>query len=345
MEKILIKKSVPRWVKKLTGYDVYGPIKNGGDWHYQSVKRPEEMDLDYAQAVEAPKKIVFPQREVFFTFKQTGRASWENTANMPEEKPAIVFGVRPCEARALTLTDRVFGGDFSDPYYWRRRNNTVLVGLSCNTPPSTNCFCLSVNGSPNSGVGMDILMTDLGETFLLAAETEKGERLVRENKELFAEVESSHKTKLKEIHSAAEAQIKRSLKEVEAISTRLKDMFESPIWEDESFGCIRCGICTYLCPTCHCFDINDEVTQALPMTGNRVRTWDNCQFPDFTMHSSGHNPRPDKASRLRQRLLHKFLYFPENEGAQQCTGCGRCITLCPVGIDIIEILNKVKNYG
>ena len=297
-------------MKTLTGYDVYGPIKYGENWHYQPVKRPGEMNLDYTQSVETPKKIVFPQREVFFTFKQTGRDSWENTAKIPEEKPAIIFGVRPCEAHALALTDRVFGGDFSDPYYWSRRNNTVLVGLACNTPPSANCFCLSVNGSPHSGAGMDILMTDLGDAFLLATETEKGERLLGENKELFSEVESSHKTKLKETQSESEAQISRSLNKVAAISSQLKDMFESPIWEDESFSCISCGICTYLCPTCHCFDINDEVTQALPMTGNRVRTWDNCQFPDFTMHSSGHNPRPDKASRLRQRLLHKFLYFP-----------------------------------
>ena len=121
-------------------------------------------------------------------------------------------------------------------------------------------------------------------------------------------------------------------------------MFDSPFWDDESMSCIRCGICTYLCPTCHCFDINDEVISSYPLKGKRVRTWDNCQFPDFTMHSSGHNPRPDKASRLRQRILHKYNYFVEKYGHYQCTGCGRCVSKCPVGIDIIEVLNKVNDY-
>jgi ferredoxin len=110
-------------------------------------------------------------------------------------------------------------------------------------------------------------------------------------------------------------------------------------------SCIRCGVCTYLCPSCHCFDINDEIESASPFRGTRVRTWDTCQFPDFTMHSSGHNPRPDKASRLRQRLLHKFRYFVETTGQFMCVGCGRCISHCPVGIDIISVLEKVKSHG
>jgi L-lactate utilization protein LutB len=121
-------------------------------------------------------------------------------------------------------------------------------------------------------------------------------------------------------------------------------MFDSSFWEEESLSCIRCGICTYLCPTCHCFDINDEVTSSFPLKGKRIRTWDNCQFPDFTMHSSGHNPRPDKASRLRQRIYHKYHHFIEIYEKYQCTGCGRCVSKCPVGIDIIEVLNKVKNH-
>jgi ferredoxin len=110
-------------------------------------------------------------------------------------------------------------------------------------------------------------------------------------------------------------------------------------------SCLRCGICTYMCPTCHCFDINDEVHSSAPLTGKRIRTWDTCQFPDFTMHSSGHNPRPDKASRLRQRIMHKFQYFVETYKNYQCTGCGRCITKCPVSIDIIDVLEKVRDYG
>ena len=139
----------------------------------------------------------------------------------------------------------------------------------------------------------------------------------------------------------AEKKIERKVNQVEKIPGILENMFDSPFWNTESQSCIRCGICTYLCPTCHCFDINDEVTSNSPLEGKRVRTWDTCQFPDFTMHSSGHNPRPNKGSRLRQRILHKYQYFVKWYDNYQCTGCGRCVSKCPVGIDIIEVLNKV----
>ncbi|MDO8466505.1 MAG: 4Fe-4S dicluster domain-containing protein, partial [Gallionella sp.] len=117
------------------------------------------------------------------------------------------------------------------------------------------------------------------------------------------------------------------------------------LWEEMARACIGCGICTFLCPTCHCFDINDEVQSKAPLKGQRVRTWDNCQFPDFTMHSSGHNPRENTGARLRQRVNHKFQYFHENFGMHQCTGCGRCVSGCPVGIDIVAVVNKVTEHA
>jgi len=253
--------------------------------------------------------------------------------------------VRPCDAKAVTLTDKVFGGDFKDPYYWKRRNSTTLVGLTCNKPPSPNCFCLSVDGSPHSKEGLDILMTDLGDKYYAESLTKKGDKLLNLAKALFKTPTAKDKKDLEKIQAESRKKIKRQIKATEKIPAKLKDMFDSPFWDDEALSCLRCGICTYLCPTCHCFDMNDEVTSSSPIKGERVRTWDNCQFPDFTMHSSGHNPRPDKASRLRQRILHKFQYFVELYKNYQCTGCGRCISKCPVGIDIIEVLEKARDHG
>ncbi|MBN1224632.1 MAG: 4Fe-4S dicluster domain-containing protein, partial [Candidatus Aminicenantes bacterium] len=264
----------------------------------------------------------------------------------PEKTPAIIFGVRPCDAKALTLTDKVFLGDIKDTYYQKRRNQTALVGLACNTPPSPNCFCTSVNGSPHSKAGFDILMTDMGDRYYLEILSKSGENLVKAGgKELFTEPKDKDKKELKKIHSESEKKITREIKQTDKIPPKLKEMFESPFWDEEAMSCLRCGICTFLCPTCHCFDISDEVTSVSPTRGVRIRTWDNCQFPDFTMHSSGHNPRPDKASRLRQRIQHKYHYFVERYKEYQCTGCGRCVSKCPVGIDIIEVLNKVRDYG
>jgi len=344
MEKVLSKKTFPQWVKKLGSYTIYSPQKDGDLWNYEVIKNSEIIDLDYLNTVLSPKKIIFPQREVLLEFSTSNENRLEVKEVVPDEKPTVIFGVRPCDAKALTLTDKVFGGDFEDLYYWKRRNLTTLVGLTCNTPPSANCFCLSVGGSPHSKEGLDVLMTDLGDKYYVESFTKKGDELLNLAKALFKNPTAKDKKDLEKIQAESEKKIKRQIKDTEKILDKLKEMFDSPFWDEQSLSCIRCGICTYLCPTCHCFDMNDEVTSSSPIKGERVRTWDNCQFPDFTMHSSGHNPRPDKASRLRQRILHKFQYFVELYKNYQCTGCGRCISKCPVGIDIIEVLEKARDY-
>ncbi|MQY60409.1 sulfite reductase [bacterium] len=345
MDKILSKKTLPQWVKKLESYTIYAPIKNGDLWNYEVIKNSEIIDLDYLNTVLSPKKIIFPQREVLLEFSTSNEEELKVNEVLPEETPSVIFGVRPCDAKALTLTDKVFGGDFKDPYYWKRRNSTALVGLACNTPPSPNCFCLSVDGSPHSKEGLDILMTDLGDKYYAKSFTKKGDELLNLAKAFFKNPTAKDKKDLEKIQAESKKKIQRQIKDTKKIPPKLKEMFNSSFWDEESLSCLRCGICTYLCPTCHCFDMNDEVTSSSPIKGERVRTWDNCQFPDFTMHSSGHNPRPDKAARLRQRILHKFQYFVELYKNYQCTGCGRCISKCPVGIDIIEVLEKARDHG
>ncbi|TES85798.1 MAG: sulfite reductase [Candidatus Aminicenantes bacterium] len=345
MEKVLSKKAFPQWVKKLESYAIYSPRKDGDFWNYEVIKNSEIIDLDYLNTVLSPKKIIFPQREVLLEFSTSNEEELKVNEVLPEETPSVIFGVRPCDAKALTLTDKVFGGDFKDPYYWKRRNSTALVGLACNTPPSPNCFCLSVDGSPHSKEGLDILMTDLGDKYYAESFTKKGDELLNLARPLFKNPIAKEKKELEKIQAESKKRIKRQIKAADKIPAKLKKMFNSSFWDEESLSCLRCGICTYLCPTCHCFDMNDEVTSSSPIKGERVRTWDNCQFPDFTMHSSGHNPRPDKAARLRQRILHKFQYFVELYKNYQCTGCGRCISKCPVGIDIIEVLEKARDYG
>jgi ferredoxin len=348
MEKILTKQSFPQWVKKLKSYKVYAPVKNDGDdhWNYEIIDTndPDVIDSNYSNTVLSPKKIIFPQREVFLEFESENEEGYAIKEALPGEPLSAIFGVRPCDAKAVTLMDKVFSGDFEDIYYWKRRNAATLVGLACTTPPSQNCFCLSVEGSPFSKEGLDILMVDLGDRYFVDSLTEKGDRLIDLAQDIFAEPGEKDKSAVKKAQVDSEKQIRRQIKNIKEIPLKLKEMFDSPFWDEESLSCIRCGICTYLCPTCHCFDISDEVTSAAPLKGKRVRTWDNCQFPDFTMHSSGHNPRPDKASRLRQRTLHKFQYFVEKYKNFMCTGCSRCVSKCPVGIDIIDVLNKVNHY-
>ena len=345
MDKILAKKDFPQWLKKLKSYRIYAPRKQDDIWNYEVVNESDDYHLPDVITAAPAKKIVFPQRECFFKFSETDESSFQITELLPEETPVVVFGLRPCEGKALILTDKVFGGKLEDPYYMKRRKATTFVGLACSNPPSPNCFCLSVDGSPHSKEGLDLLLTDLGEAYYVESLTDKGEQLIREGKMLFADAKPKDIKKVNEIHAEAEKKIPRQLSRIESVRLKLRDMFDSHFWDEESMSCISCGICTYLCPTCHCFDINDEVEASPPLQGKRVRTWDTCQFPDFTMHSSGHNPRPDKAARLRQRINHKFQYFVEAWQHNQCTGCGRCISLCPVGIDIIKVVEKVRDYG
>lgn len=344
MDKILAKNEFPRWLKALASYRLFAPRLKDDVWNYELIESPDGAVLPDVQTAVPAKRIIFPQREEFFAFAEDGENGTVLTELWPDERPTVIFGLRPCEAKAVTLTDLVFGGEFTDDYYWKRRNAAMLVGLACLTPPSPNCFCLSVNSSPHGTEGLDVLLTDLGDAYYVEALTEKGEALVHAGGHVFAAPKPKDKTGLKRLHGESEKKLRRSLGPLENVPEKLKRMFDSPFWDAEAMSCIRCGICTYLCPTCHCFDMNDEVETSSPLRGKRVRTWDTCQFPDFTMHSSGHNPRPEKAARLRQRINHKFQYFVEVWNNAQCTGCGRCITLCPVGIDLVKVVEKVRDH-
>lgn len=326
---------------KLEGFTIYAPVKQGRTRSYQNIQDPDAVDLEVVESLQSPKHVVFPQREVLFRCDETADRGPEYRETLPEEGQQLIFGIRPCDAAAFVRLDKVFGGEFPDPYYLRRRKNTLLVGLGCVSPPSTSCFCTSVGGAPHDKTGLDVLLTDLGDTYFVESFTPRGAQIMDFPGKLFRVPKNEERQELRRVHADSIAKIRLEIKKAATISSRLRKKFDSPVWQAEAERCIRCGICTYMCPSCHCFDITDEVDSESPLSGKRVRNWDNCQFPDFTMHSSGHNPRPDKDSRLRRRVLHKFLYFVETHGDYLCTGCGRCIAKCPVGIDIVEILNKV----
>lgn len=344
MEKTLDKALLSDWIAAVTsgGWQVHGPALEDGIWTFKPVAA--SVDLDYPNVKQAPKDFAFPQREIFFAFEHIKGEAPRLKEVKPEAPQCAVFGVRPCDGRGAVRMDKVFSDNVNDPYYQERRKNTAYVGLACNAPPSPTCFCKSVGGSPVSSEGMDILLTDLGEIYIAQAATKTGEALMAAADKLFGKMGAAEKKQLDKVHADAVAAPQRAVKDAKGAPAALKAGFDSAVWEEMAKPCIGCGICTFLCPTCHCFDINDEMTGMSPLKGQRVRTWDNCQFPDFTMHTSGHNPRETLGTRLRQRVSHKFRYFHENFGMLQCTGCGRCVSECPVGIDIVAVVNKVAEH-
>ena len=314
-------------------YRLLAPVKDDNILTFAEVKKSSEIIMDFTNSVGSPKKIFFPQSETIISYSRDG------IRHVPEyasEKKRIVFGMRPCDAKALTLLDKVFDSpDYKDPYYVEKRKNTTIFSLACGNP-QMSCFCTSVGLGPFSKAGSDIFLVDLGEKFLLEPVTDKGNIMLNEISGM-QESEEKDLAIANELQSGAESKIKRHV-QLDGLAKKLDDIFDHAIWSEIHEKCLGCGICTYLCPTCHCFDIEDE---AVDGKGRRVRNWDSCMFPRFTLEASGHNPRPTNRERMRHRIMHKFNYFVKNYGLSACVGCGRCIRNCPAGMDILEVIKQL----
>jgi ferredoxin len=309
---------------------VFAPVKKGEVILIREIDSPSQVILQYRNAKESPKSVLFPQRETLFLYR-TEKGKAEVKVPSSEEKGRVLFGIRPCDARGLLLLDRVFSGGCSDPYYTNRRKDTVVVSLGC-ADPNPSCFCLSMGGGPCSVEGSDVLLVDLGDRYLAEAVSEKGAALLKD--QAFEESDGESLDLAEKVRKKAEASMQPVAKK-ENLEGELDRLFNDPVWKGLAESCLSCGICTYLCPTCHCFDLCDE---AYGQTGARIRVWDTCQFPLFTQQASGFNPRPTVKERFRQRIMHKLSYLPKSQSMTGCVGCGRCVTECPVNLDIREVI-------
>ena len=285
----------------------------------------------YRNTVVPPKALFLPPLENIFSF-QKARDGYELVLPLPVAKKWLVFGLRPCDAKALALLDLTFREGYGDPYYLNKREGGVLVGLGCNRPYDS-CFCTSLNSGPADASNVDLMLTDIGDEFLVEAVTDKGEELLARIS-LAQVATSTDEVRAKEAKELAHSKVTRKIDSA-ATSERLLASFEDEdFWEKVSAKCISCGICTFLCPTCYCFNISDEL---LKSRGERFRSWDSCAFPLYTKMPM-ENPRREKWRRLRQKVCHKYEFYPATFGVIACTGCGRCIRLCPVNWDITQVL-------
>lgn len=333
--KTIVKSAIAGFLDELLEtYQVFAPVEREGILGFEPLRSSDEIVLNAHNTRQAPKEVFFPRSETLFTF-QEGKI----TPTPPAEKERVVLGIRPCDARSTIVLDKVFDGDdYQDPYYVDRRQNTLLIGFGCGDPLST-CFCTAVGGGPFSVDGLDLMWTDLGDHYLVEAITERGEALIANLPQF--EQATAEDTKRKAA-IAAQATEKVSGPSVAGITEKLEGMYEDPFWDELHQKCLGCAACSYLCPTCHCFDIVDEGTVT---SGRRVRNWDSCQFALFTHHASGHNPRASGKERMRQRVMHKFSYFAENFGEIACVGCGRCVRECPVNMDIRAVIEAIGQAG
>ncbi|MFH0926524.1 MAG: 4Fe-4S dicluster domain-containing protein [bacterium] len=333
---IISKTGITQFLDKLLStFRVIAPIFNEGNSNFAEVKSGAEVNLSPKNTKFSPKGIFFPKTEVLINYKKNldGSESMEVPAQRDKQ---ILFGVRPCDVKSFTLLDKVFADKmYNDVYYQEKRKNSIIIALVCPEVKSS-CFCTSVGISPFSKEGSDLFMVELGERYLVEIVSEKGMELVTDL-EGYPEASDADKKKVQELGSQRESEVKR-LEWIEGCKEKLNGFFDNPYWEKVYEKCLGCAACTFFCPTCHCFDIQDEKGKD---GGQRIRLWDTCMFSLFTKETSGHNPRHSGKERIRQRVMHKFNYFLKNYGDVACVGCGRCVQECPVNMDVREILGQI----
>ncbi len=342
-EKILMKDQIAKLYYELAKeYSFYAPIKEKGNIVFKKASNPEEIELDYFNSKVPPKEVLFPKMEVLFEYTLDEKDVEIKERTDLEEK-RLIFGIRPCDAQSFVLLENFFDfGEFKDEIFLTKRKNTTLIGMGCNSPKST-CFCTSLEGHPFKRDDLDVMLIDLGEKYLVELISEKGKELVQKLSWL-TEATKADVERAQELSIQAEESFETHL-DFSNVDKTLDPNFNHPIWEEISEICIGCGTCSFLCPTCTCFDVIDE-TDEYNNRGRRIRIWDTCQSCQYTLHTSGHNPRNSCIERCRNRILHKFSYYPTNYNLIGCVGCGRCVQLCPVNNDlrtIIEKINKIED--
>jgi ferredoxin len=305
--------------KRADAMVLYAPLANGA-----------ELDLSELPRRSA-KETFFPLCEDILAYEKKEGKTCVTDVDFGKLPESVLIGARPCDSAAPGILDAVFSWDYQDEFFLERRRRTTIIGVAC-TKADDACFCTAVGYAPDSRQGSDLFLTPLeGESYAVEALTEKGAALLERHGQLFSEVGQAVALPL-----AAPTLEKLDLKK---IKEWLDNNFESDFWKEIAARCAGCGSCAFICPACHCFDINDEGTES---KGCRRKHWDACGFGKFTMHASAHNPRDIQPHRYRNRIMHKFKYYDDKFGQTLCTGCGRCIRACPVGIDIAGILEEIN---
>jgi formate hydrogenlyase subunit 6/NADH:ubiquinone oxidoreductase subunit I len=313
-----------------SGTRVVGPKLAGEMTIYEPLRKGEELELTELPRRSA-KETFFPVCEEILAYEKKDGATSVTDIDLSLIPETVLIGARPCDSAAPGILDAVFSWDFNDEFFLERRRMTTIIGFAC-TKADDACFCTAVGFSPSDSTGSDLFLSPIvGGGYAAEAASEKGEALLTKHSALFQDQSETTSIPLAE----------PAMEKLDLIKIKgwLDNNFESNFWKEIALRCVGCGACAFICPACHCFDINDEGTEA---KGCRRKHWDACGFSKFTNHASGHNPRDVQPSRYRNRIMHKFKYYDDKFGKTLCTGCGRCIRACPVGIDIAGILEDIQ---
>ena len=324
------------YAKNNESMGLFIPIKKAGEVNYHVWGEGKEVSLETLKTVKSPKNMFFPQTENMMKFKTEGK-NLEIIDVRDEKRPFVLFGVKACDYKAIEVLDKVFLADPVDTYYQSRREATTIVTLACSRPEES-CFCKAFGIDATAPAG-DVT-TWLDENYLYwQANTEKGEQLTELIKEY---AENGGETEVAAQQAATKAIVEKLPFSALDLSRfkpeNLNELFDDPAWESLSEACLGCGTCTFVCPTCQCFDIRDFKTNEGVI---RYRCWDSCMYSDFTLMAGG-NSRTTQLQRYRQRFMHKLVYYPaQHDGMYSCVGCGRCVNKCPQKLNIVKVIKTL----
>jgi len=327
--KVITQDALRAWLDRLASEaTLFAPRSVDGIILYRPVTGSGGIVFDYARPKMSAKEVVFPSTDVIVSIEKHGQDV--TLAERSLEKKQVIFGLRPCDAHGISVLDAVYiGKEPVDATYARRREATTLVGLSC-PQMWEGCFCTSMGGAPDDPSHVDVLLTAVVGGYTVNAVTEKGQAIIGGL----------------ELRDLTGDPPQPTLEETAPVlpTERWPQRFTDRYWDLLAERCIGCRVCTYVCPTCRCFDVRDEVAERRTSYAkyDRLRCWDACTGTNYRVTAGGHNPRPTKGQRLRNRFFCKFYYMSQDYGAAGCVGCGRCIEACPVNIDIVEMLHDVS---
>ena len=323
--------------------ELYLPVKVSDQVNFRVWSEDAQVDLDTLKTVKSPKDAFFPQCENLYSVKKEGRKLSVEPGTL-KEADFVVFGMKACDVQGIKVLDKVFLADPVDTYYAARREHGIIVAMACHEPEES-CFC-KVFGIDCADPAADVAVWMTEKELYWKPLTEKGQTLTESVKELLEGADQKNEETIEE----EKAKIRSIVEKLPYSGLSLKgwngdaltEKFNSAVWEELYKPCLACGTCTFVCPTCQCYDIKDYDT------GHgiqRYRCWDSCMYSDFTMMAHGNN-RTSQMQRFRQRFMHKLVYFPaNNDGMYSCVGCGRCVEKCPASLNIVKVVKAFQKEG
>lgn len=323
--------------------ELYLPVRKADQVNFAAWSEDAQVDLDTLKSVKSPKDAFFPQSETLYTCVKDGKKISIEPEALKEQN-FVVFGMKACDVKGVQVLDQVFLADPVDTFYAARREHGTIVAMACHEPEES-CFC-KVFGVDCAEPAADVAAWMVEETLYWKPLTEKGEALTKAAGSLLADADDADEKKVEDEKAAIRTIVEKlpySNLSLEGWNgDALTEKFDSPLWEELYKPCLACGTCTFVCPTCQCYDIKDYDTGH---GVKRYRCWDSCMYSDFTMMAHGNN-RTSQMQRFRQRFMHKLVYFPaNNDGMYSCVGCGRCVEKCPAALNIVKVIKAFQKQG